>query len=104
MTDLALEEVASTDEGVEVSVRGEIDVASASQLRDFLDRLLDAGSSRIVLDCRKLEFLDSSGIGVLVAARNRLGDAGDLILDSPQPQVRKVLDITGVSSRLSVVP
>ena len=49
-----------------------------------------------MLDCRELAFLDSSGIGVLVAARNRLGDEGEIVLDSPQAHVRKVLEITGV--------
>ena len=79
-------------------------MATAPQLRDLLDELVDAGSRRIVLDCRDLEFLDSSGIGVLVAARNRLGDDGEIVLDSPPPHVRKVLEITGVASHLSVVP
>lgn len=84
-------------------VRGEIDMATAPQLRDLLERLVSAGSRRIVLDCRELEFLDSSGIGVLVAARNRMGDGGELVIDSPSAHVLKVLEITGVSEHLSVI-
>jgi anti-sigma B factor antagonist len=86
-----------------VVVRGEIDMATAPQLRDFLDQLVDAGSRRIVLDCRELEFLDSSGIGVLVATRNRMGDGGEIVIDSPTPHVLKVLEITGVADHLSVI-
>jgi anti-anti-sigma factor len=85
-----------------VVVRGEVDMATAAQLRDLLDELVSAGSRRIVLDCRELEFLDSSGVGVLVAARNRMGDDGELVIDSPTPHVLKVLQITGVSEHLSV--
>ena len=103
MADLELE-WAEADAGALITVRGEIDMATAPQLRDVLDQLIDAGSCRIVLDCRELAFLDSSGIGVLVAARNRLSDEGEIVLDSPQAHVRKVLEITGVGAHLSVVP
>ena len=57
-----------------------------------------------MLDCRELAFLDSSGIGVLIAARNRLGDDGEIVVNSPPAHVRKVLEITGVAEHLSVVP
>ena len=103
MADLELESTADDAADV-IAVRGEIDMATAPQLRDLLDQLIDAGSRRIVLDCRELAFLDSSGIGVLIAARNRLGDDGEMVLDSPPPHVRKVLEITGVGAHLSVVP
>ena len=103
MADLELEPTA--DGSVKrIIVRGEIDMATAPQLRDFLNQLIEAGSQRFVLDCRELAFLDSSGIGVLIAARNRLGDDGEIVIDTPQAHVRKVLEITGVASRLSVVP
>ena len=62
--------------GRSLVVRGEIDMATAPKLRDRLNELVDAGATRIVLDCRGLDFLDSSGIGVLIAVRKRLGDDG----------------------------
>ena len=102
MADLELQ-WAEADAGALITVRGEIDMATVPQLRDLLDQLIDAGSRRIVLDCRELAFLDSSGIGVLVAARNRLSE-GEIVLDSPQAHVRKVLEITGVGAHLSVIP
>jgi anti-sigma B factor antagonist len=86
-----------------ITVRGEIDLANAARLRELLDEAIDTGATRVVVDCRELEFLDSSGIGVLVAARNRLSADGDLVLDSPPAHVRKVLDITGVIGHISVV-
>ena len=103
MADLELEHTSVDGETV-ITVRGEIDMATAPQVRDLLDELVAAGARRIVLDCRALEVLDSSGIGVLISARNRLGAEGTIVLDSPPPHVRKVLEITGVSSHLSVVP
>jgi anti-sigma B factor antagonist len=90
------------DGGVVIIVRGDIDMATVPALRSALDDAVDDGASRVVLDCRALEFLDSSGIGVLVAAQQRLGDVGELVIDSPPANVRKVLDITGVASHLTV--
>src|ERR1700751_2448 len=89
VADLELESRESAD-GVSVVVRGEVDMATATQLRDALTELVDGGATRIVLDCRGLEFLDSSGIGVLIAVRKRLGDGGSLTLDAPPAHVRKV--------------
>lgn len=90
--------------GDTVIVRGEIDMATAPKLRDLLNQLVDSGSTRILLDCRGLAFLDSSGIGVLVAVRKRLGDDGVLTLEAPPAHVRKVLDLTGVSAHVAITP
>ena len=103
MADLELESRSSVD-GDSVVVRGEIDMATAPMLRDKLNELVDAGSTRILLDCRGLDFLDSSGIGVLIAVRKRLGDDGALMLESPPAHVRKVLELTGVSAHVEIVP
>ena len=87
-----------------VSVRGEIDVATAPQLREALHELVQGGVTSIVLECQDLSFLDSSGIGLLVATRKRLGEGGELVIDSPPSHVRKVLELTGVSEELSLRP
>jgi anti-sigma B factor antagonist len=91
-----------TDDGATVVVRGEVDMATAPQLRDELVALVDGGATRIALDCRGLDFLDSSGIGVLIAVRKRLGDDGSLTLEAPPAHVRKVLELTGVSEHLTI--
>ena len=101
MADLQLES-RKTDDGAAVVVRGEVDMATAPQLRDTLLALVDAGTNDIVLDCRGLEFLDSSGIGVLIAVRKRLGDDGSLTLEAPPAHVRKVLELTGVSEHVII--
>lgn len=87
-----------------VVVRGEIDVATAPQLRDTLQGLIQAGVVEIVLDCRGLGFLDSSGIGLLVATKKRLGEQGVLALEAAPAHVRKVLELTGVASELEIRP
>lgn len=101
MADLQLES-RETDDGASVMVRGEVDMATAPQLRDTLMALVDAGVTRVELDCRGLDFLDSSGIGVLIAVRKRLGDDGSLTLEAPPAHVRKVLELTGVAEHVNV--
>jgi stage II sporulation protein AA (anti-sigma F factor antagonist) len=59
----------------------------------------------VVLDLTALEFLDSTGLGVLIRANRDLREAGGALrVRSPQPQVRRVLDITGAGEWLSVEP
>jgi anti-sigma B factor antagonist len=78
-------------------------MATAPQLRDTLLGIVDSGITTIVIDCRGLEFLDSSGIGVLIAVRKRLGDDGLLTLEAPPAHVRKVLELTGVTEHVTIV-
>lgn len=103
MPDLELDSDREGD-AARVVVRGEIDVATAPKLRETLHDLIQSGCRRIVLDCRELAFLDSSGIGLLVAARKRLGTEGELVMESPADHIRKVLELTGVAGELSVRP
>jgi anti-sigma B factor antagonist len=101
VADLELESRQS-DDSASLTVRGEVDMATAPQLRDALLALVTAGATRITLDCRGLDFLDSSGIGVLIAVNKQLGDGGTLTLESPPAHVRKVLELTGVSEHIIV--
>jgi anti-sigma B factor antagonist len=102
VADLELESRPS-DDGTTVVVRGEVDMATAPQLRDTLLELVEGGASRVTLDCRGLDFLDSSGIGVLIAVKKQLGDGGSLTLEAPPAHVRKVLDLTGVSEHVTII-
>jgi anti-sigma B factor antagonist len=87
-----------------VELRGDVDMATAPELRRTLEELIDGGATEVVLDCRNLEFLDSSGIGALVAARTRVGAEGVIALEAPRANVRKVLEVTGVDQDLSIRP
>jgi anti-sigma B factor antagonist len=103
VTDLKLE-TKLTGDAATVVVLGEVDMATAPQLREELTGLVDSGVTRLVLDCRELQFLDSSGIGVLIAVHKLLDDSGSLTLDAPPAHVRKVLELTGVSEHVTITP
>lgn len=77
-----------------VSVAGEVDMATAPELREWLAQT----GGHVIVDLRAVSFLDSSGIGALVEASSRLVEAGgDLRLRKPQPIVRQVLEVTGLA-------
>ncbi|MDP8959310.1 MAG: STAS domain-containing protein [Actinomycetota bacterium] len=80
-----------------VEVRGEVDLATAPQLRESVLDLIDDGSHQIVVDLRGVDFMDSSGLGVLMTALKRLREYnGDLALVCREGPVLKVLSITGL--------
>jgi anti-sigma B factor antagonist len=80
-----------------VALHGELDVASAGGLENSLVEL--AGST-LVVDLSGLTFMDSSGIGALVRARNRIRakGLGELVLTRPGEIVHKALEIVGLSA------
>jgi anti-anti-sigma factor len=79
-------------------VSGELDLATTDGLTDALVDAA-AGLTLVVVDLSGLTFMDSSGIGALLAARNRvLANGGLLVLSRPRAIVRKALEIVGLDS------
>lgn len=93
-------DISTTDTGVDVvRLSGRLNMASAPDLATLVgDRVRD-GHTRIVVDMSGVEFMDSSGLGVLVACLKQTREAGgDLRLAAPSPQVSTVLDLTNLST------
>jgi anti-anti-sigma factor len=81
---------------------GELDMTSAPQLAEWLDRIFHAGGSEVVLDLSGLRFCDSSGLRTFVTAAKRCTAVeGWLRLAGPRPDLVTMLAIT---SLLTVVP
>ena len=88
-----------------VVVGGEIDVYTAPQLRERLISLVDGGARRVVVDLGRVEFLDSTGLGILVGALKRLrGAGGELFLVCGQERLLKIFRITGLDRVFSLYP
>lgn len=87
-----------------IAVSGEIDVATAPQLRETLHAAIAEGQATIVLDLLGVTFLDSTALGVLVGARKRCREAGgDLHVVVADPRIVKIFEITGLTSVFSIV-
>ena len=86
-----------------IAVSGELDLASSPSLDGELERALDSGAETLVLDLRQLEFMDSTGLSVIVKAHQRLTASGrQLSLVRGPQQVQRLLDLTGVAERLQL--
>ena len=86
-----------------LAVAGEVDVATAPRLRERLVDLVTEGNHRIVVDLESVDFLDSTGLGVLVGGLKRVrSHDGDLALVCTQRRILKVLEITGLTKVFTI--
>jgi anti-sigma B factor antagonist len=88
-----------TKDGIEVvDVEGEIDVYTAPRLRELLIELVKVGHYQLVVNMEKVEFLDSTGLGVLVGGLKRVrAHDGSLDLVCTQERILKIFRITGLT-------
>ena len=95
--DLSLETRQENDHII-IEVSGEIDVYTAPKLRECITGLVDEGHRDLVVDLEKVEFMDSTGLGVLVGGLKRVRThEGSLALVCTQERLLKIFRITGLS-------
>src|SRR5262249_34426533 len=94
--DLSLSARSVADRTV-LEVGGEIDVYTAPSLRTKIISLIEDGTKTLIVDLTHVEFLDSTGLGVLVGALKRLrGVGGELAIVCDQERLLKIFRITGL--------
>lgn len=82
-----------------------LDASVADGYRQELQKLIDEGKVRLCLDMAGVDFIDSSGLNVLiVATRNTRGKKGDLRLASPAPKVMSLLQMTRLDKMIPIHP
>jgi anti-sigma B factor antagonist len=93
-----LELSAREESGVAIlSVSGEVDLYTAPNLDERLSALIADGAHRIVIDFSDVEFLDSTGLGVVVKTLKRVREQeGSLMVVVPNDRIQKVFRITGL--------
>jgi anti-anti-sigma factor len=80
-----------------ISIAGELDLSNAGTVETELERIITARPARLVFDLSELSFMDSSGIALLLRARERWAP---VIVRDASPAVRRVIVATGLSDVL----
>ncbi|MFM7186612.1 MAG: STAS domain-containing protein [Armatimonadota bacterium] len=87
-----------------VQLNGELDIDQAVRVREHLDKVMDGGALRLIIDLSDVSYIDSTGLGMLVAVHKRLvAEQGFYVLTVPRASQRKVFEITGLSTVLVIM-
>ena len=101
--DLVLNEYSAAPGRTVIAVSGEIDVYTAPRLREMLIRLVDEEKYHLIVDMEGVEFLDSTGLGVLVGGLKRVrSHDGGIDLVCTQGRILRIFRITGLSKVFSI--
>ena len=88
-----------------IVLAGEVDIAVGKQVEAALDAGVRASAGAFVLDLSELEFLDSSGVSLIMRARALLGrEERELVLVCPAGPVHRIFEISGVIDLLVIFP
>jgi anti-sigma B factor antagonist len=87
-----------------VRLEGECDLASAPVLREALRPMVPPEVSEVVIDASQLEFIDSTGLGVILGAHRRLTESGGVLkIAGAKGGVQRVLRVTGLDRAIPIV-
>src|SRR3954454_10408652 len=96
--------IAEHGDTVHVMLHGELDISTAGPLEDNLRRVEADAPALLVIDLSRLEFMDSTGLRLLISADQRAREAGRrVVLVRGTDIVQRVLRLTGLDERLEIV-
>lgn len=97
-------EVRNENHAAVIAVSGELDLASAPTLEHELQQAESSDAEVLILDLRQLEFIDSTGLGLLVKAHRRSEESGRrFAVVRGSSQVQRLLELAGLEQRLELV-
>jgi anti-sigma B factor antagonist len=87
-----------------VDVEGDLDLATAPQLKWMLVDALDEGHSQLVLDLTRATFMDSTALGVLVGVRRGLAAEGTLAIVCASAKLARIFELSGMDGVFAIYP
>jgi anti-anti-sigma factor len=98
--DLSMRAV-TADRYTVIEAYGEIDIASAGELRAMIDSSRGGGADQLILDLSGIRFIDSSGLNVLIGTARHFGSGRFAVIIS-RPSIRKIFALTGIDSVIPI--
>jgi anti-sigma B factor antagonist len=96
-----VEAVERRNGSVVLRLAGELDLYNVDEVSAALGEAAEELPERLVIDLREVDFVDSTALGALIAARRGLGST-QLVLAAPGPDVRRALDVSGLAAHFEV--
>jgi anti-sigma B factor antagonist len=93
----------SKDNATTISLNGRIDTATAPELEQAINKVIDGGQRKVLLDFAGISYISSGGLRVLLATAKKLKNPGDKFgICALSPEVLKILKLAGFTSIFSI--
>ncbi len=90
--------------GNQIFINGEVDIATAEGFEKAVKDLVDAQEKVIEIDMQQMDYIDSTGLGILMDInKNRLADGQKIVLVKPKRSIQKLMQLTGVDKIFEIV-
>jgi anti-sigma B factor antagonist len=98
-----IEDESHGEDSIVIRLQGEVDLYAAPELKDHVNRAIESGKTKLVLDLSEATFIDSTTLGILVSGMKRLRPRGGMLaVLCPDPTMARIFDITGLNRMFSV--
>ena len=93
----------AVDETQVLDLEGEVDVYTAPLLRQAIVDLVDGGAKHVLINLERVDYLDSTGLGILIGGVKRLKEQGGALrLVGPSARITRIFEITGLNKIFDV--
>lgn len=79
-------------------LRGRLDLTASYEFGALLDGIIKGGATKIVMDCRELQYVSSSGLGAFISGGKKLGPAGKLVFAALNHHVQDLFEMSGIAN------
>ncbi|MDQ2087706.1 STAS domain-containing protein [Herbivorax sp. ANBcel31] len=91
------------DDCVKVSLSGEVDIYTSQELKDNLYRVVESNKKDLIIDCKELDYIDSTGLGIFVGALKKAKQHEKKItITNLKDNIKKLFIITGLDKIFEV--
>jgi anti-sigma B factor antagonist len=98
-----IEDESYKEDSIVIRLQGEVDLYAAPELKDHVNRAIESGKTKLILDLSEATFIDSTTLGILVSGMKRLRPRGGMLaVLCPDPTMARIFDITGLNRMFSV--
>jgi anti-sigma B factor antagonist len=83
-------------------LRGRLDLTAVAEFGALLQSVIKDGGTKIVVDCRELQYVSSSGLGTFISGGKLLGKDGKLVFSALNRHVQSVFEMTGIANLFQI--